>query len=193
MRSYSCLSRTHKTASRIDLAFVNGTCLLLIWAASYLAGGLSDHEPLLLTISAAARIGGSAWRLWPGWLQSEQVSNKVQTPMSDFWVHNPATTEDTVVWDSFKAVMRGQYIFAIKPVHAEHNTTRETLQTREQGCEREYAYAPSDLTFAALEGTRRQLALHDSSLVHTNLQHKAERLFEKGDKNGRLLAMLVAV
>lgn len=39
VRSYSCLSHTHRTASRIDLAFANLLRLNLVHAVTYLAGG----------------------------------------------------------------------------------------------------------------------------------------------------------
>lgn len=63
-----------------------------------------------------------------------------------------------------------------------------TLQDEEHRCEEAYATNPGNLIYAALQ----QLALHDNNLGHTNLLHRVECLFKKGDKNSSLLAMLVA-
>lgn len=62
-RSFSYLSKTHKSSSRIDLAFANGPMLQLVRGANYLAGGLSDHTPLSVHMGLPSRLRGGAWRL----------------------------------------------------------------------------------------------------------------------------------
>lgn len=74
---------------------------------TYLAGELSDHNPLsiTLTFTPGARRGG--WRLSPGWLQHEQVSAQLEDSIKTYWSFNSDTTEPPVVWDAFKAIVRG--------------------------------------------------------------------------------------
>lgn len=82
------------------------------------------------------------------------MAQQVQTHMSNFGDKNVSSAADTVVWDTFKAVLRGQYILAIKASHKEHNAEREALQIEEHRLEREYAATPGDMTFVALEGAK---------------------------------------
>lgn len=49
--SYSQLSLTHKSLARIDLAFGNASIFKYHYDSEYLAGGLSDHNPLLVTLA----------------------------------------------------------------------------------------------------------------------------------------------
>lgn len=49
--SYSHLSATHKSSARIDLAFGNDLLLKHVFASEYLSGGVSDHNPLLITLA----------------------------------------------------------------------------------------------------------------------------------------------
>lgn len=50
----------------------------------------------------------------------------------------------------------------------------------------------SDVTYTDLLEARRLLALHFTELTHTSWPKMADSFFEQGDKNGKLLAMLVA-
>lgn len=56
----------------------------------------------------------------------------------------------------------------------------------------ENASSPMDDNFASLKEARWLLSLHVYNLAHMECSHKAKSLFAQGDKNGKLLAMLVA-
>lgn len=66
-RCFSHISTAHRSSARIDMAFGNGVILPFLTDIEYLAGGLSDHNPLSLTLtfSTGAKKGG--WRLSPSW------------------------------------------------------------------------------------------------------------------------------
>lgn len=50
LRQYSFLSTVFHSSSRIDLAFANSALLPWVIEAIYLAGGISNHVPLLITL-----------------------------------------------------------------------------------------------------------------------------------------------
>lgn len=56
----------------------------------------------------------------------------------------------------------------------------------------EYAESPSDVTYSSLLEAKILLSMHFSDLAHTECSRRAESLFTQGEKNGKLLAMLVA-
>lgn len=64
-RSYSCFSVSHKTASRIDLAFSNPSLMADVLEASYLTSGLSDHSPLAVVLRSPTTSSAALWRLGP--------------------------------------------------------------------------------------------------------------------------------
>lgn len=191
-KSYSHLSKTHRSSSRIDMAFANAPMLQLVGGASYLAGGISDHTPLSVHISIPSALRGGAWRLNPGWLEVEEVSSHVAPHFTDYWKDNIGSADPTTVWDAFKACMHGHYISAIKQARRSHNKKEQELQEKERVCELAHANDQSDITYEELLEARRVLALHFTELTHTSRTKRAESIFEQGDKNGKLLAMLVA-
>lgn len=184
------MSKTHKSSSRIDLAFANSLMLQLIKGANYLAGGLSDHTPLSVHVSLPSRLRGRAWRLNPGWIEVESVASQVTPYVSSYWEDNLGSASLPIVWDAFKACMRAQYILAIKQARKNFNRKTQELQEAERTREAAHAKDHSDVTYLELLEARRMLALHFTELTHTSWTRLAESIFEQGDKNGKLLAIL---
>lgn len=106
-RCFSHISTAHRSSARIDLSFGNSLILPFMTDIEYLAGRLSDHNPLSLTLSfstgAKRGVDGSQParctmnRSLPSWRnQSSHIG-----PLMLIWQIPP------VVWDAFKAVARG--------------------------------------------------------------------------------------
>lgn len=73
VRRYSYFSQVSASSSRIDLTFANLTLLPLITDTTYLAGGISDHTSLQITLSLAPSKGLGVWWLYPGWVAEPLV------------------------------------------------------------------------------------------------------------------------
>lgn len=172
------------------MAFANAP--MLVGGANYLAGGLSDHTPLSVHIGILSACRKGAWRLNPGWLEVEGVTSQVAPHFTGYWKDNEGSANPVTVWDAFKACMRGHYISAIKQVRRTYNKKEQELQERERTCELAHANDKSDTTYNDLLEAQGILALHFTDLTHTSRTKSAESIFEQGDKNGKLLAMLVA-
>lgn len=190
--SYSHLSTTHKSSARIDLAFGNALLLNSLYESEYLAGGTSDHNPLLVTLTSPTRGQKGGWKLARGWLQEEQVTTQLQAALETFWATNVDTADPPIVWDTLKAVSRGEFISAIKAARKDHNQEYETLVTKERECAQLQADSPSEANYASLLHSRRSVELHFTELAHTEAKRRAENIFAEGDENGKLLANLVA-
>lgn len=80
---------------------------------------------------------------------------QAKAPMSDFWVTNSSSAEDTVVWVLLKAVMKGAYFSAIKTTRREQNSLRTNLQDEEHTVGVRRPMQPGDLTYAALLRAKR--------------------------------------
>lgn len=93
-----------------------------------------------------------------------------------------------MVW--FKAVVRGEYISAIKMACKDHNSEIVELQEKEHEFAEEHTESPSDAPCTSLLEAWRLLSIHYTDLAHTEAGQKS--LFAQGDKNGKLLAMLMS-
>lgn len=123
---FSHLSTVHKSGSRIDLAFGSSQVLPKISGASYLPGGLSDHSPLELCLWLGRRKDPGTWRLAPRWIQNKSVAKLISPQIDLYWSHNMITVSTEMMWDAFKATIRGCYISAIKATRTDCNS--ETLR-----------------------------------------------------------------
>ncbi|XP_040184700.1 vomeronasal type-2 receptor 26-like [Rana temporaria] len=145
-----------------------------------------------LSRCSSRRVGGAGAGDCPGWLQEEQVSNHLLEAVDNYWTQNVDSADPLVVWDAFKAVIRGESITAIKRVRVDQNATIQELQDRERECASVHATDRTDVSYSALLEARRRLSMHCNDLAHTEAAHRANSLFSEGDKNGKLLARLVA-
>lgn len=94
------------------------------------------------------------------------------------------------MWDAFKAVTRGQYISAIKTVRKQDSA--ELLQQAERECARAHADSPTGGSYESLLEARCSLSIHFTGQARVDMVKRAQAVFAEGDKNWKLLAMLVA-
>lgn len=98
-----------------------------------------------------------------------------------------------MVWDAFKAVIRGEAVSTIRAARIHDKEELDILQRRERECAEAHASSPTEeATYVVLLDTRRLLSLHVTGQTRLELQKTAHTFFVEGDKNGKLLAMLVA-
>lgn len=191
-RCYSHVSQAHGSAARIDLAFGNYLILPFVTDIDYLAGGLTDHNPLSLTLSFVSGLRGGGWRLSPSWLQHDRVAAQLEEAMNTYWSSNPETADPPIISDTFKAVTRGECISAIKNARVHDNEEIENLQWQEKECAEAYPKSPTGVLYESLLEARRSLSLHITGQARSEITRRAHSVFAEGDKNGKLLAMLVA-
>lgn len=119
------------------------------------------------------------------------MKQMIMAQFTTFW---PANIESStqMVWDSFKAVIRGEYISAIKAARMLQISDTQKLQEVEITCAAEHVAAPTPETLQSLQQARRDLNLHYCNQTQCMARKQAETLFDAGDNNGKLLAMLAA-
>lgn len=97
-----------------------------------------------------------------------------------------------MVWDAFKAVTRGEFVSAIKAARTQDHEELELLKQRERECAEAHAGSPTGALYVSLLDARHRLSLHVTGQPRSEMQKTAHTVFAEGDKNGKLLAMLVA-
>lgn len=177
VKGYSHISLSHGSSARIDLAFGNARTLQYVIDVEYLAGGLSDHNPLSLTLSFSTGPTKGGWRLLPSWLQHEQVETQLVEAIKSYWSTNIDSSEPPVVWDTFKAVVRGECISAIKTARVNDNEILNTLKQKERESAEKQVKAPTKASYEAHLEARRALPLHIKGLTRTELKRNTHTMF----------------
>lgn len=96
--AYSCYYSTYNTFSRLDMCFLTRDILPRVVAVQYLPRAISDHSPLLLTVTVGHSSGYNLWRLFE---RSSATAN------GEFWRDNREEVALGVTWDAFKATLKG--------------------------------------------------------------------------------------
>lgn len=125
---FTCHSATHKTLSRIDLAYASGPALQFVQDLSVLPRGISDHAPLCLTLALTVPPGTRLWRLSRFWANDERLQEPLMASICNFWMDNVGSVSPPVLWDSFKAWMRGEYGVNINRLKQESTHSLEQLE-----------------------------------------------------------------
>lgn len=112
--------------------------------------------------------------------------------MQSYWSLNVNSANPPLVWDAFKAVTRGECISAVKAARKHDREEIELLHHRERECARAHAENPTRASYEALLEARRSLSIFFTGQARADMTKRPQTVFTEGDKNGKLLAMLVA-
>lgn len=84
-RAYTCHSASHKTFSRIDLAYAGGVCSLCVQDIRILPRGVSDHVLLALKLYVSNAPGESLRRLSRFWLSDSRILESYRSEAIRYW------------------------------------------------------------------------------------------------------------
>lgn len=136
-QQYSCLSSSHATLSRIDMAFGNGDMVQLVKNIVYAARGVSDHSPLTMTIQLEGQNPPRAWSISPFWLELMREPTEVVLKLKEFVTLNKGSTSAGIVRDTLKGFLRGLIIQQVVKIKRrsrewEEVTGREAVESENQ-------------------------------------------------------------
>lgn len=175
-QEYTCHSATHKTLSRIDLVFASPAALP--WVRD-----VSDHAPTCLT-SWGVEIVALVQIL------DTEIQEDMAESICSYWSIHRDSGGSGVWWDAFKAYVRGAYISRISSLQKAGAKSLLEKEGKAGRCEQEFVASPSDAKYYEWQRVLRELSLLRIDQTKMTMLHSAQRVFEHGDKNGRLLAWL---
>lgn len=181
---------THKSFSRIDLAYMTAPVLPRVRDITILPRGISDHAPLLLSLELATETSDRLWRLSRFWVTEREVEPQFHDTLRQFWTDNSGTGAETSVWDGFKASSRGQYQSIIAAVRGDRRAELEEVEDEALKQEALYVRSREPQHFTRLQSLTQKALLLRMSLTQKKLLHQTQRIFEQGEKTGHLLARL---
>ncbi|XP_012819057.2 uncharacterized protein LOC105947410 [Xenopus tropicalis] len=189
-RVFSCHSLTHKSLSRIDLAFTSADLLPMVDTIQYLPQALSDHSPLSLSFRWNPSQVDRLWRLSPLWLKNDVVAAQNQNAYTEYWELNDKSASPPTLWDASKAVMRGELIAVISQVREEKKEHLNEAEKTLIAAEATHTQNPTEHTYEQLLSARSSLSRATVSLTRKAVLYQNQRIFEQGDKISKLLAYL---
>lgn len=82
--AYTCHSASHRSFSRIDLAYAGGAVLPRVTDIKILPRGISDHAPLLLSLNLSMALEDTLWRLSRFWVSDAAVDGQFRGALLDY-------------------------------------------------------------------------------------------------------------
>lgn len=189
-RQYTCQSSTYTRLARIDLVYMSNSLTSHTLDVSVLPSGISDHALVLLKLRTDLVPGPCLWRLSRFWVSDERITPLMATELGDFWVHNQATAAPAVVWDAFKAYAQGQYQLTIGKVRRESSLALEEVEAKAWELEAKYVISKTQDTYRDLQVLYKEKAVICTTSSQKILLNQSQRVFEQGERTGRLLAWL---
>lgn len=189
-REYTCLSTTYRTLSRIDLIFASEALLRRVISTEILSRGISDHAPVSVTFRLSEEVGVRTWRLSKYWIMDPDIQEEMPEELCNFWNGNAGSAGPLVVWDTLKPWLRGSYMARIAAKKRRSVQSLRHLEEQARLREADYVRAPNQGTYVPWQDTLREMSLLRVELTKKAMLDSAQRVFEFGDKNGRLLAWL---
>uniref|UniRef100_A0A8C5MWK9 Reverse transcriptase domain-containing protein n=1 Tax=Leptobrachium leishanense TaxID=445787 RepID=A0A8C5MWK9_9ANUR len=193
-RDYTYFSSVHRTYSRLDYFFVPQYDLPLIRDAKIQATTWSDHAPVVLTVSSPLlRPRDRSWQLNTSLLSDPELVRVVEDNLASFFeIHKASEVPLPTVWESHKAVIRGQLISLASRKRKTQRAEIASLYSSIRALELEHQASGDDAgTYARLLQARTQLAnALNPSIHHAILRTKCYFALHE-DKPGRLLACLL--
>lgn len=147
-RAYTCHSASHKTLSRIDLAYVGGSVLPMVRDIKILPRGISDHAPLALKLCVSNAPGENLWRLSRFWLNDTRVSEPYRSEAIHYWRDLDQSVTMTTSWDAFKAFTRGSFQAHIQKIRQDLRKETQTAEGRVAALEAAYSTTRSPETYS---------------------------------------------
>ncbi|XP_063806456.1 uncharacterized protein LOC134984922 [Pseudophryne corroboree] len=189
-RQYTCFSPTYSSFSRIDLALTSRGLLPRVIDVHYATRGISDHSPVILSLDMGDVRGARFWRFNPFWLTQMGTDAELEEIWEVFLRENQGSVSDTILWDAFKAHVRGTLIKRVAALKSGYARDERNL---EAGCRKLELQYMTD----GLDTTRERWLLAQAEWLECLAEKAKYRLlyaqhtyYATGDRAGSFMAVL---
>uniref|UniRef100_A0A803TUD7 Reverse transcriptase domain-containing protein n=1 Tax=Anolis carolinensis TaxID=28377 RepID=A0A803TUD7_ANOCA len=190
-KDYTYFSNKHSTWSRIDMVWVSKSLVTIIDNIKILNRDLSDHCPLFLEINK--KMTPKKWRLNDNLLKKEEDLEKIKGMIKEYFGFNDITeTKPQIIWDAFKAVLRGSLIKLNANKRKQRELEISKLRIEIEVKEKELKANPKNQsTKRILDNLLKQKANWDLEKIANQLKWVKQNAFENANKPGKWLARLI--
>lgn len=118
------------------------------------------------------------------------MDSQFRTELLDFWAVNVGSADPTVVWDAFKATTRGHYQTIIAKVRRERRADLVRAERDASSAEVHFVCTRDPVHYSQLQLMTSEVVRLRTSLTQKKMLAQSQRIFEQGERAGRLLAWL---
>lgn len=154
---------------------------------------ISDHAPLTLSLSIPpSPPGGGQWCFNSTLLSDENLKKKCQNEIRFFFATiSSQDTSSLVVWDAFKAYIRGQVIAYLAKMIKQSIQEQNNLMQEIKEIDVKYAHSQFPELLKKLVELKTRLELLTTHSAERLLMHDKSKFYVHGDKPNKLLATLL--
>lgn len=189
-REYSFHSSAHNVYSRIDYLLVDGRMMPHVHNATYHNIIISDHCPVTcsFTLGNFAKTHRS-WRFNPQLLNNSKFQQYLNSQTSLFFDTNDNNeTSPDVLWETYKAYIRGCIISYQASWNKENKSEQAKLEKQIHDLDIDNARVPSLEKYNTICALKYKLNQILSSNINRAFTYVRQKYFEFGDKPHKLLA-----
>lgn len=190
VKQFSCHSVGKNSLSRIDMVMGSPEFVHWLRNVSYLPRALSDHAPLCFSFCVRPLARHFIWRLSPAWLSNPDVAEACTSEYKTYWELNINSSSTNMVWEASKAAARGTIIAAVSQARAKAKQGIAEAEGKVQETEQILSEDNNETNHQALIAAQRNLELAQTTVTRKRLLYANQRVFDQGDKNGKVLAYL---
>lgn len=138
-RDYTHYSHPHSTYTRIDYFLMYNTDRHRIAECDIGNIDISDHSPIYLTINSNQTSRHTYWKLNSSILNSTLIKEELEEEIHNYFdLNDTGEVEPPMLWDAFKAVMRGNIIAISSRIKKEREETLNNLQLQLRQLQRQH-------------------------------------------------------
>lgn len=189
-RDYTFFSHPHAAYSRIDYFLISKALVDQVQGATIGNIAMTDHAPVDLVLIPIENVAREPrWRFNNFMLNREGDCTLIRTMMSEFWEFNEGSISDTgVMWDAFKAYVRGRLIQYSALVKRAETKQMMKLEQDIKGLEKEHMQRPDPDIWRSLNKLKLDLNNISQKKAEFALFCTKQRYYEQGERAGKLLA-----
>lgn len=188
-REYSYFSKLHNSYSRIDFFLLDSKLLPNVIDSKYHNILISDHAPVSVIFDLNVPKQESTWRLGPSLINDEDFCKYLSKKIEEFLQTNDTLdTSDSILWETFKVVMRGHIISYVAAQKKERNSRLNVINSKLTHLEVLYRQHGNNETLQEIVKLKYEYNTILTKQVSDQMLRLRLRYFELGDKPHTLLA-----
>lgn len=188
-REYSFFSKLHNSYSRIDFFLLDSKFLPNVKDCKYHNILISDHAPVSVVFDFNSPKRETTWRLRPSLLNDVDFCKYLSKKIEDFMQTNDTLdTSDSILWETFKVVMRGHIISYEAAQKKERNSRLKQINDNLTRLELLYRQHGNNITLQEIANLKYEYNTILTKQVSDQMSRLRLRFFELGDKPHTLLA-----
>lgn len=188
-RDYTHYSHPHSVYTRIDYFFMYNTDRHRVDQCDIGNIDISDHSPIYLTISLHQHAKHTYWKLNSSILNSVPIKEELEKEINNYFeLNDTGEVEPPMLWDAFKAVMRGNIIARSSYVKKLREERLNNLQQKLKQLQRQHKDNLEPNTERDIKTVKNEIDSLLTEEVKKKLIYLKQKYWEAGGKATKLLA-----